>query len=111
LHVFRYSRRPGTAAAVRPDQVPDAEKAARAGALRDLSAHLAARHAADRLGGQAEVLVERVTAGVDSTPIAEGTTRDYLRVRFSAEGASVGELAAVRLTRVEGDKVLGERLV
>lgn len=109
--MFRYSRRPGTPAAERSDQVPDAEKAARADSLRQLSARLAARHAYTRMGQCAEVLVERVGVDGSGASLAEGTTRDYLRVRFPADGVSVGDLAAVRLAGLEGDVVLGERVV
>jgi len=111
LHVFRYSRRPGTPAAERADQVAEPAKAARAAALRELSGRLGAKRAAGRLGASAEVLVERVEPGSNGEEIAEGTTRDYLRVRFSACGAGAGELADVRLVRVEGEHLLGERLL
>jgi len=111
LHVFRYSRRPGTPAAERADQVAEPAKAARAAALRELSGRLGAKRAAGRLGASAEVLVERVEPGSNGEAIAEGTTRDYLRVRFSACGAGAGELADVRLVRVEGEHLLGERLL
>ena len=109
LHVFRYSRRPGTPAAERTDQVSAAEKAARAAALRELSAHMIGAHMAARLGENAEVLVERVSTRPDGTPVAEGTTRDYLRVRFDAGGARVGELVAVHLCASDGERVVGER--
>jgi threonylcarbamoyladenosine tRNA methylthiotransferase MtaB len=111
LHVFRYSRRPGTPAAERFDQVTDAEKASRAAALRALSARLTAEHAAARVGQTAEVLVERVTPGADGAPVAEGTTRDYLRVRFSAGDATQGQVVSLRLTKVDGERVLGEQLL
>ena len=110
LHVFRYSRRPGTRAADRVDQIADAEKAVRAAALRDLSSRLARAHAVARRGTTAEVLVERVSTTRNGTPVAEGTTRDYLRVRFGAEAARPGELRFVRLLSVEGERVVGEWL-
>ena len=110
LHVFRYSRRPGTPAAARDDQVAEPEKAARAGALRELSVRLSAEHAEARLGDDTEVIVERVNTVAGSPPLAEGTTRDYLHVRFEAHGVSAGEVAMVRLVAVEGDRVLGSLL-
>jgi tRNA A37 methylthiotransferase MiaB len=77
--------------------------------LRALSARATRAHAAGRLGSVAEVLVERIGAQPDGTPVAEGTTRDHLRVRFDASGARTGELVAVRLCATDGDRVLGER--
>ncbi len=94
LHVFRYSRRDGTPAAAMPDQLPARVKARRAADLRELDATLRGRFIESRLGQTVEVLVERVEDGV-----AEGTTREYLRVRAPAAGASVGELVTVELTR------------
>ena len=110
LHVFRYSKRPGTPAAQRPDQVADTQKAARASALREVSARLTRQHAASRIGVAAEVLVERTDRGGEVAAFAEGTTRDYLRVRFPGREAYAGELAQVRLLAVDRDRVLGERL-
>ncbi|MDZ4168832.1 MAG: tRNA (N(6)-L-threonylcarbamoyladenosine(37)-C(2))-methylthiotransferase MtaB [Coriobacteriia bacterium] len=92
LHVFRYSPRAGTPAAERNDQVPAPVKAARAEALRGLDARLRDAHEASRAGDRAEILVERVEGDV-----AEGTTRDYLRVRVPADCASPGDLIEVVL--------------
>jgi len=109
LHVFRYSRRVGTPAAARPDQVPESEKSRRAEALRDLGERLAATRAAARVGDLGEVLVERV-GGPEGARFGEGTTRDYLRVRFSAAGVSPGDLVRVRLGQRHGDRVFAERV-
>lgn len=110
LHVFRYSPRPGTPAARRDDQVPALDKAARSAALREVSDRAVAAHAVSRLGHDAEVLVERVESAPDGTRVAEGTTRDYLRVRFSAGHVVQGELALVRLVERQGGRVVGQRV-
>ena len=110
LHVFRYSQRPGTPAAERLDQVPATEKASRATALRELSERAVAKHAAARIGTVAEVLVEAVASARDGTPVAEGTTRDYLRVVLPAQPGDVGRLVDVKLVAARADRVLGERL-
>ncbi len=92
LHVFRYSPRKGTPAAEMPDQVPPEVKARRAEELRALDARLRQRFVESRLGQTVEVLVERVEDGV-----AEGTTREYLRVRVPAGDTRVGETIEVVL--------------
>lgn len=92
LHVFRYSARSGTPAATMPDQVPAGTKARRAEELRELDARLRGRFLESRLGLPVEVLVERIEDGV-----AEGTTREYLRLRFAADGAVVGQTVSVVL--------------
>lgn len=92
LHVFRYSPRPGTPAAEMPGRVPVAESSRRAAALRGTGDAMRAGYVASRAGASAEVLVETVRGGM-----ASGTTRDYLRVAFLAQGAAPGELADVAL--------------
>jgi threonylcarbamoyladenosine tRNA methylthiotransferase MtaB len=92
LHVFRYSRRPGTLAAEMPQQVDPRDKRIRAERLRELGGALAVRYAMSRLGGTAEVLVERMDGDT-----AEGTSEDYLKVRFPARDARVGHVVPVTL--------------
>jgi len=92
LHVFRYSQRAGTPAA-RMTQVPATVRAQRASELRALGDRMRTAYVADRLGRTADVLVERIVDG-----IAEGTTRDYLRVRLPGAGISAGEVVEVVLS-------------
>jgi threonylcarbamoyladenosine tRNA methylthiotransferase MtaB len=98
LHVFRYSVRTGTPAALMA-QLPPAVIAARAAELRTLGDQLRGRFLARRLPATAGVLVESVE-GDDAT----GTTRDYLRVRVLCPGAGVGEVRECALT---ADDVVG----
>ena len=106
LHVFRYSRRGGTPAAEMPGQVPAPVSASRAQALRDLGEELAARDARDRLGDRAEALIERITRARGGSPTrADGTTREYVKVRFEADGFAVGDLVAVELGERAGARV------
>jgi threonylcarbamoyladenosine tRNA methylthiotransferase MtaB len=110
LHVFRYSLREGTPAATRADHISPADKTARAAALRELSARLEHNQALLRMGTHADVLVERVFLAPQGRRIAEGTTREYDRVRFPAASASEGELVEVRLLGPGEDHVLAERI-
>lgn len=89
LHVFRYSQRAGTPAAVMA-QVPATVRARRASELRAAGEQLQERFAAERIGSRAELLVERV----DSVS-AEGTTREYLRLNVPAGHLQVGDLVPV----------------
>jgi tRNA A37 methylthiotransferase MiaB len=75
-----------------PEQVAAEVKARRAEALRELDVRLRQRFLESRLGEPVEALVERIEGGV-----AEGTTREYLRVRFPAGDAVVGEAVDVVL--------------
>jgi threonylcarbamoyladenosine tRNA methylthiotransferase MtaB len=101
LHVFRYSRRAGTPAAIRTDQLPPFVKAARAARMRALGERLAAAYALGRVGQVASVLVERCAGG-----LAEGTSEDHLRVRFRGS-AAVGQVVRVALAEADGAGVFG----
>jgi threonylcarbamoyladenosine tRNA methylthiotransferase MtaB len=103
LHVFRYSRRAGTPAADRRDQVAPLVKAARAAAMRALSERLASTHATARAGQVACVLVERVTGDA-----AVGTTEDGLRVRIAGTSARRGEILRVTLRASADGSLSGE---
>lgn len=92
LHVFPYSARPGTAAAVMDGQVPDAVKTARAEELLTLTRTLFARHAATRVGSTVSVLVERT-----GTP-GNGLTAHYERVCAPFAPQQARTIAAVTVT-------------
>ncbi|MBI3503345.1 MAG: tRNA (N(6)-L-threonylcarbamoyladenosine(37)-C(2))-methylthiotransferase MtaB [Proteobacteria bacterium] len=92
-HVFAYSPRPGTPAArMRP--LPEATVRARAKLLRETVAHARTRYLAGRVGGDAEILVEKSGRdGLDAQgvrvrldgPQPRGT---LLRVRISGHDAT-----------------------
>ena len=87
IHVFPYSKREGTPAAARADQVPPEVKVARAARLRALSDELAAADRASRAGTVELALVE--------TPEV-ATTESYHEVAAPA-GAGAGSLVPVHL--------------
>lgn len=87
IHVFPYSRREGTPAAERPDQVPPGEKAARAARLRTLTDELAAADRAARAGAVELALVERP---------GHATTESYHEMPAPA-GAAIGSLVPVKI--------------
>ena len=87
IHVFPYSRREGTPAAARSDQVAPDVKAARAAVLRALSDKLATADRAARTGTVELALVERP---------GHATTESYHEVAVDP-AAPVGALVAVTL--------------
>lgn len=93
LHVFPYSRRPGTLAATLPGQVEPGVLHARVQRLLSLSDTLHRRYCLRFEGQVRPVLVERVGANGN----AQGFTDNYIRTRFSAEPTSQGHIARVRL--------------
>jgi len=103
LHVFRYSARAGTRAAVMPAQVTPAERARRAAELREAGARLMHEAALAWVGREAEMLVERVRdEGGAGSRVVEGTTREYLRVQAADTTASPGDRVTVRLQAPDG---------
>ncbi len=79
IHVFRYSRREGTPAADRDDQVEAPVKAERAQQLAEVAADLRREEGGKRIGNRELVLVESQ---------GRGMSESYFPVRFgTAEGA------------------------
>ena len=103
LHVFPYSRRPGTPAAGMPDQVSAGSKSERAGLLRKLDADLRRHFYAAHLGRVLRILVERRRAD----GMLEGFSENYIPVRLAGPEALVGKIAAVRLLRVDAGGPFG----
>lgn len=104
LHVFPYSRRPGTVAAGLPGQLSGTLKTARAETLRRLGAVKLAAFAASFVGRELEVVVERGGHGGGG----KGLTRNYLEVRFAAPAALIGRCAVVRVVGEEDGVLRGE---
>jgi len=124
LHVFRFSRRPGTPAADMPGQVAPAVKKARSARLIRLGRRLAREFHESLLGMVLEVLVEHVgpeagesahgragrgRARLEQVLCAEGLTDNYVRVSFPSGGAEPNDLVPVLLERAESEGVVGRR--
>jgi threonylcarbamoyladenosine tRNA methylthiotransferase MtaB len=97
MHVFRYSRRPGTLAAEIKVQVAPATSAERADTLRALGTRMRVHDIASRIGTSERVLVERQ---------GRGTSESYHQVELGAEYAR-GQLvtmhfAGYRDTLIQG---------
>ena len=106
LHVFRYSPRPGTAAADMPDAVPPAVKKERSKRLIALGNAIRNDFLNAHLGVPLEVLVEDERE-VDNMKVSSGQTSDYVRVWFEG-GGLLGSLVDVRGTGIRSDGIRGE---
>lgn len=84
LHVFPYSERPGTAALKIPLVVSEREKKARSARLLALSEQKTRAFYQQRIGQEAEVLMEKATRG----RAMHGFTRNYMRVELPAGEAN-----------------------
>ena len=93
LHIFPYSRRAGTPAAERPDQVQESVKTARAARLQDLSDRLHAAFTAANAGRPAKVLFESTMKGGKMF----GYTENYLRIERLYDNNLIGKIVDVTI--------------
>ena len=93
IHVFPYSRRPGTPAASMPGQVPEAEKHRRVAVVDELCARLHAEFIEANRGVREKVLFE----STDRDGFMEGYTGNYIRVSRPFDPSLVGQLVEVVL--------------
>lgn len=88
IHVFKYSRRAGTAAAIMPNQVPEQVKASRSKELLELTARQSVQFRSGYIGRDAEVLLEEERE-IDGRVYLVGHTKDYVKAAVDiTEGTS-----------------------
>jgi threonylcarbamoyladenosine tRNA methylthiotransferase MtaB len=105
LHVFRYSPRPGTAAADLRNEVDPDTKKDRSKRLISLGNDIRTRFLQAHLDRILEVLVEDERE-IDGRGVCSGQTGDYVRVFFEGRGL-LGSMAAVEGERVRADGIGG----
>ena len=93
LHIFPYSRRAGTPAAARPDQVQESVKTARAARLQALSDRLHADFTAANAGRPAKVLFESTMKGGKMF----GYTENYLRIERPYDKDLIGKIVDITI--------------
>ena len=79
MHIFKYSKRQGTRAAVMKDQVPENIKTQRSNDLLALEAKMSEEFRRYYLGKEEEVLFEEETI-IDGVPYYVGYTKEYVKV-------------------------------
>lgn len=93
MHIFKYSKRAGTRAAVMPDQVPEPVKAERSDILLELEAKQSDRFRRKYLNQTVQVLLEEEKE-IGGRSYLLGHTVDYVKVAVAAEKAPAEEMAA-----------------
>ena len=102
-HVFSYSRREGTVAARRPDQVPEPVKEDRSRRMIAATDALHQQFLQSQLGRTEEVLVETTR-----TPLGfEGFTKNYTPVVVNCPESCCGSILTVILTAVLDGRCVG----
>ncbi len=111
MHVFKYSRRAGTAAASMPDQVPEPMKAQRSGQLLDMEKQQSEAFRRRYIGRTVEVLLEEERR-MEGRTYCIGHTKDYVKVavdtteRTEKDGIAINGLAEVRVRGFLTDEIL-----
>ena len=109
MHVFKYSKRKGTRAAVMPDQVSDPVKSERSDVLLALEREQSIAFRKNKLGQTAEVLFEEEKT-IGGKPYLLGHTMDYVKVALpiikSAEQPKSGELVPMTLQEFLTEEIL-----
>jgi threonylcarbamoyladenosine tRNA methylthiotransferase MtaB len=93
LHVFPYSRRPGTPAAMMAGQIPEHEKKRRAERLRAVGAMKRQVFAEKFIGTPLSVLVEGRTDKKTGFPV--GFSDNYIPVAVRGDGATANRIVRV----------------
>jgi len=91
IHIFPYSRRAGTPAAVRKDQVQDSVKTQRVQMLEELCARLHQEFIEANKGVKEDVLFE----STDKKGMMEGYTGNYIRVSRPYDPEQIGKIVPV----------------
>lgn len=106
LHVFPYSKRPGTVAAKFSDQISKKTKKFRVATLRELSEHKKTIFYENQIGQCYPVIVEgsRCKDG-----FLKGFTSNYIAVRFSGPDSLLSTVTRVKLLSCTGRYMLAER--
>ena len=89
MHIFKYSRRNGTAAAKMPDQVPEEIKVRRSSTLFELERRQSREFRSRYIGKEAEVLLEE-TKNIQGGVYLLGHTKDYVKLAILQSGFETG---------------------
>ena len=93
IHIFPYSRRAGTPAAERKDQVQDCKKTLRVQMLEELSAQLHAEFLESNKGVSEQVLFE----STDRKGMMEGYTGNYIRISRPFDPVLIGKIINITI--------------
>lgn len=104
-HIFKYSRRKGTRAAVMENQVSDEKKTQRSNCLLALNRENQAAYENSRIGSGAEVLFEERMI-LDGEDYYVGHTREYIRLAIPAGEELANKIMPVRIEKERKQGIL-----
>lgn len=107
MHVFQYSRREGTAAAARKDQVPEEVKKIRSGILLELAKKQSRAFRESYIGKNVEVLFEE-SREINGISCRIGYTGEYIRAAKKTAESISGKICTGKLTGFAEGSVLSD---
>ena len=108
MHIFPYSKRKGTPAAARQDQIPENVKKQRAEKLAELDREMQQAYFSQNVGTNHAVLVEQpVITDKNATGFVEGLTESYIRVELPGSVEICGKVVNIKITEALIDKCKG----
>lgn len=107
MHIFKFSRRNGTAAAKMPDQIPEEIKTQRSNLLFELEHRQSKAFRSRYIGKKAEVLFEE-TKIIHNKDYLLGHTKDYVKIAIPlpADTLEPGQLKTVSVKSFLTDEIL-----
>ena len=106
MHIFKYSRREGTAAASMPGQVPEQTKTQRSNILLAMEKQQSAEFRRRYIGGEAEVLLEEEKE-IGGEIYLIGHTKDYVKAAVKkGQGLRTNETVKMRFREMLTDEIL-----
>ncbi len=109
MHIFKYSKRKGTRAAVMPNQVPEGEKAKRSMILQELEAQMSKKFREYYIGRKEQVLFEE-RKEIEGAVYFVGHTKEYVKAAVECgstdERNLENEIIDIKLTSFVDSQVL-----
>ena len=99
MHIFKYSKRQGTPAAIMDGQIKEADKALRSNELLGLEKELSARYRQAHLHKQTEILFEEEKK-INGRIYQVGHTKEYIRAAYETQENLSGQIVKGVLTKM-----------
>ncbi len=99
-HVFKYSKREGTRAAVMPDQIPESVKTERSSILLELNRQKKRAYEEKLIGTVQEILVEEEIER-DGKKIQVGHTKEYVKIGITSEQDLKNQLVRIEIKNLD----------
>ena len=106
MHIFKYSKRAKTRAAVMPNQIPEEIKGIRSNILLEMEKEQSAKYREKYMGQLAEVLLEEEKEIEGKTYII-GHTKDYVKIAVAkGAGTESNSMVMIKVNRVLKEDIL-----